>query len=368
VTSQARISANQANAKKSTGPTSVEGKNISRRNSLKHGMAGAGVVLPEEVAVEVERVDEELQAELNPRSGLGKILVRQLASTSVRMERGSMQESAALAVRVRHASEDFDEERIDRADRLFDALGDNPRGQLRRLRKSPEGVDRLVREWEELRADLTRDPKPYWVASHLERAAHLIGLRSEAARGSRFGALSRGFWGDFEAMGHQEGGGLAEDDRKEWARARLVERIDAEIAALEAHFETIDFEPIALDRAEAPARALFDPSREATLARRYEAEAQRNFFKALKELRRVEAEAAARPKPAPVPAPAPPEVELGSFRGEDSPTLGDLLSYDHRPASTSIRASRVGQAGTFGPLIGRDGQPLAIGGGPSGPG
>src|SRR3954454_19947666 len=153
MTSQARIDANRANSLKSMGPKSICGKEISRKNSLKHGMAGAGVVLPEEVAAEVERVNEELQAELNPRSGLGKILVRQLASTSVRMERGSTQESAALANRVRHAAEDFDEERIDRAERLFDALGEDPRGQLRRLRKSPEGVDRLVREWDDLRAD-----------------------------------------------------------------------------------------------------------------------------------------------------------------------------------------------------------------------
>ncbi len=54
---------------------------------------------------------------------------------------------------------------------------------------------------------------------------------------------------------------------------------------------------IALDRLEAPDRALFDASREACLARRYEAEASRGFFKALKELRQVEAEAAERPEP-----------------------------------------------------------------------
>lgn len=38
-------------------------------------------------------------------------------------------------------------------------------------------------------------------------------------------------------------------------------------------------------RAEAADRALFDPSKEATLARKYEAAAERGFFRALKELR-----------------------------------------------------------------------------------
>ena len=48
-----------------------------------------------------------------------------------------------------------------------------------------------------------------------------------------------------------------------------------------------------LDRAEAPAGAGFDPSREATLTRRYEAAASRELYRSMKELREVEAEARA---------------------------------------------------------------------------
>ena len=62
--------------------------------------------------------------------------------------------------------------------------------------------------------------------------------------------------------------------RRAWAKAALIEFIDAEIEALQAHRETLDFEMIELDRAEAGGRALFDPCKEATLARRYEAEAR----------------------------------------------------------------------------------------------
>jgi hypothetical protein len=54
----------------------------------------------------------------------------------------------------------------------------------------------------------------------------------------------------------------------------------------------IDHEALAADRAEAVDRALFDPSPEAILARKYEAAAERALYKALKELRQVEAEAA----------------------------------------------------------------------------
>ncbi len=235
---------------------------------MKHGLTGAGVVVHEQDVDEVERRVEALSADLNPQSAMGAILVRQMAVLSVRMERGARQESAAIAERVRHAPDDFDEARFDEAERLFDGLADDPRNNLRKLRKSPEGVDRLVAAWQDLRADLTRDPKPIWTASHLETAANLTGLRVDHARGSRIGVLSRAVWGDFGGLAHHEGGHLEDDARKAWARTKLTERIDAEVAALEIHRDTLDFEMIELDRSEAGARALFDPSREATVARR----------------------------------------------------------------------------------------------------
>jgi hypothetical protein len=335
-TSEARILANRANSLKSTGP-SPEGRRISARNSLKHGMAGRGLVLPDSDAAEVERRNQALQAELAPATEMGQLLVHRLAMLSVRMEKGARHASASSARRVRHAAEDFDEGRIDRAEDLLEGIAENPRRVLRKLRRMPEGVDLLVAEWAELRADLTRKGRPCWTASHLERAAHLLGVRSEEARASAIGALSRAAWGDFEALADHEGLGPDDEARKAWARARLVERIDEATAELEAHRETLDLESIDLDRAEAGDVTWFDPSKEASLARRYESEAQRNFFKMLNELRRVEAEAAGRPAAEPVPvaepdsAPGEPELassreELASSR-EDDP-LAELAAFD----------------------------------------
>ena len=88
-----------------------------------------------------------------------------------------------------------------------------------------------------------------------------------------------------------------------------------EIAQLEEHRKTLDFELIELDRAEAGDRALFDASKPACLARRYRADAERGFFKAMKEFRQVEAEAMAKGEWVSPPAPeASPEAKLGSFR------------------------------------------------------
>jgi hypothetical protein len=217
-TSEARILANRANSLMSTGP-SAEGRRISARNSLKHGMAGRGVVLPESDAAEVERRNQVLQAEMAPATEMGQVLVHRLAMLSVRMEKGARHASASSARRVRHAAEDFDEARIDRAEDLLEGIAENPRRSLRKLRRMPEGLDLLVQEWGDLRADLTGRGRPCWTASHLERAAHLLGVRSEDARASAIGALSRAAWGDFEALADHEGRGLDDDARMAWARA-----------------------------------------------------------------------------------------------------------------------------------------------------
>ena len=44
----AQLSANRANAQRSTGPRSVEGKSVSRFNALKHGVDAASITLPGE--------------------------------------------------------------------------------------------------------------------------------------------------------------------------------------------------------------------------------------------------------------------------------------------------------------------------------
>jgi hypothetical protein len=316
-TTQARIDANRKNSHMSTCPRTPEGKRQSSRNGLKHGLTGAGIVLAEEDSAEVERRVEEFQKDLAPQTSFGKFLVRKLALFSHRFERSAAQESAAIAVRVRNAVDDFDQTRLDEADRLSDILGEVPRVHLRKLRKSPEGVERLIVAWRELRADLTRDPRPTWTAWHRERAENLTGFRIDEASGSEICLLSKAIWGDFGTSGDEDD--LDEDVRKGQARARMAQWIDAEIANLEAHYETLNFEIIELDRAGAPSRALFNTSPEAKLARRYESEANRGFDKALKDLRQVEAEAAERPSVAATLEPELPYAPMGSSWDRPAP-------------------------------------------------
>ena len=330
-TSEARVAANRRNSLLSTGPRTPEGKASSRRNGLKHGLSGEGIVLSTEDAEEVELRDSELQAELNPQTRMGQILVRRIATLSVRMERGAQQEFAAIASRVRLAADDFDQDRLDEADRLFSRLPDDPRANLRKLRRSPEGVDRLLLAWRELRDDLTQDGKPLWTPEHRQLAEHLTGRRVVEGRETEIGTLSRPILGDFSDFGDIKGRDREVAELVVLARADLIKRIAAEIADLEDHRETLDFEAIELDRAQAGTRALFDDSKQATRARRYESEASRGFFKALKELREVEAQAA--------------EEKAASAKPDPKTSCDPLASSWDRPAASPREPRPTPRAG-----------------------
>ena len=52
--SESQLAANRANSLLSTGPTTLEGKAVSARNALKHGLTGKAVVLPTEDAAEYD--------------------------------------------------------------------------------------------------------------------------------------------------------------------------------------------------------------------------------------------------------------------------------------------------------------------------
>jgi hypothetical protein len=337
--SEARRAANKKNAERSTGPKTEEGKAASRRNGLKHGLSGQGIVVAQTDDAEIERRVEQLEKDMKPISPNGVALIRVMAVASVVMEKASQQLSAAQAKSVRHACADHDEAMLDQADTLFESLDEDPRKNLRKLKRTPEGVDRLIEAWTDLRDDLARDVPSGWTADHLDRITLLTGKKTETAWSSRLGALSRALGYDFLGLSKGDGEGLDDDARRAWARDRLAERIATEIEALQDHRETLDLEAFEQDRVEAPARALFDTSKPATLARRYEAEACRRYFKALNEFRKVEAESLAKSTW----EDSPPSV--GSSRDDVPPTAYERMMAEREAHPEGVELA-IGPDGT----------------------
>ena len=286
--SPARLAANRQNALKSTGPKTPEGKAASRLNAFQHGLAGAGdLVGPGEDADLVATRAAAFAAELGAPGVLGRTLAHRAALLSIRMERAADREQAVVAANVQAARDQFDADRRDALERGVEALAapGDPRPPLAALEATAAGVAYLTIAW----VDLHR--------------AVSVGDRAAATRAARWLGLAAG----------------AEPAAPPWPD--LTRQVAAErdrIAALAA--SVVSLEAVAAQRAEVGLIASFDPSPEATLARRYEAAAERGMYRALREitaLRRARAEESVLPplnhpgtallaSPSPPPRPAPP--------------------------------------------------------------
>ncbi len=288
-TSEARIEANKKNAQLSTGPKTPEGKAVCRQNALKHGLTGEGVVVPDEDREAISQRFGRLEAEMAPSCEMALVLVQRIAMLSVRLERSARQEAAKLGEVMRRAASDFDDQRMATVEKLMDWIAAEPATNARRLRSTPEGVEKLIQAWLAIDADLSHFVISQWSWSQWQRIENLVGRRPQESPITREGALCKVLWGDYEFMEAGELEGKDALDRREYAIAQLRERVAMRVAELRELAATFDLEALAKDRNEAATRALFDPSPQAVLARKYEAAAERGMYKALKELQALEA-------------------------------------------------------------------------------
>ena len=340
VCSPARLAANRENAKRSSGP-SLQGRLRSRLNALKHGLTGAGIALPNEDVAEIARRSNALHDELKPNSEVARLLVGRMAFLAVRLDRCQRHDTAMLSRRVRFAEAEFDEARLGQVKAFVAEIDRDPASSVRGLRAMPEGVAWMVENLDKLRQDLTHEDETVWGMTQCANLHALMGLPNLDGRVTRYRVLSdtgRGFFGHLKP-GDCEG--LSDEEKVRWARRELLAIIDHEIARLQEVRESLDLETIELDRAEAVDRALFDPSKEATLARKYEAATERGLYRALRELEELkklddliegpEAEDHLEVSPEPEGAPEPPSRPRGSLASFFQTALAPFRSCGNRP-------------------------------------
>jgi hypothetical protein len=85
--SEARQSANAANAHLSTGPRTEQGKARSSQNARKHGLTAAEFVIAAEDREEFEEFLAELQADVSPKGKLQQVLFDRLAESAWNLRR-----------------------------------------------------------------------------------------------------------------------------------------------------------------------------------------------------------------------------------------------------------------------------------------
>ncbi len=124
--------ANRANAKKSTGPKSENGKSVSRMNALKHGLTAKTNVIGDEDPEEFEALRADLLAKFQPNSAFGQELIDYLTSTlwSLRRvpkvrnglirRRQEYAQAEAKAARDRQYYKSLDEEATRRCEEVYE--------------------------------------------------------------------------------------------------------------------------------------------------------------------------------------------------------------------------------------------------------
>jgi len=94
---EAQIEANRANAQKSTGPRTPEGKALVSQNAITHGLLARAGVIPGEEEHEFAAHREGLRQQLRPGSPLEEVLAQRVVDLSWRLQRAARDQELAYA-------------------------------------------------------------------------------------------------------------------------------------------------------------------------------------------------------------------------------------------------------------------------------
>ena len=178
--SDAKREANRRNALKSTGPKTQGGKEISRKNAVKHGLT-ASVVVPEDKATVQVRL-EEIYWPLKPRTELQRLYVDAMVIITLRIDRVERIERRARDKLALRAMTSWDDDRRLEAEHVGVDLEARPAEVAAQLRQTPQGCDWLLDRWAML-ANAAADSNLGWDEGRRRLAFDLLGTPAELRTG-----------------------------------------------------------------------------------------------------------------------------------------------------------------------------------------
>ncbi len=359
---EAQRRASRENGAKSRGPTSPEGKDVSKFNGVTHGLCAVHVTLPGEDPAAFEAERGAWFGDWRPCSFTRAVLVERAAVSSWRLRRAVRAEADVLRARGEEAGRQFDNERELRVRRAVDRFDDDPRAAITLLWCSRDGVDRLIKSWRSLSKALRGGPRGWDRVEYGQRLRILTGHFTDAPApevGPHATASSR-------LLAVNDPGRKArplDPGEGEALVAELRTLVAANLRTLRTRRrETPD---PAVERQSAIDTATADAysSKEAQLRHRYEMDHDRVFRATLRHLAaldrsgadlgasqavpEVAVETVAQPDakspvaPAEVPAaPAPPPTAPGSVRKGDFGSIPGRVIVLDRPPTAPPRAPR----------------------------
>jgi hypothetical protein len=270
-TSSKQLDANRHNAQKSTGPKTPEGRAVSKMNALKHGILSKQVLVRglniNESSRDLNALHERFWQDLNPVGPVEEMLVDQIVTTHWRLRRALTAESGEIALSVDegHWKRRFNPEWFG----LQLKISDDP---MLALRDSALGNSNLATVLRELRERVEKE-----------------GELTEAAIKSAFGEPNI-YSHRFEKLHlrlSQNSNGADEATRREENKKQALSFIDRELADVRWLQNKCAKREAAEEEARQAAAVLPSPEVLDKIMR-YESTLQRQLYRALAQLERLQ--------------------------------------------------------------------------------
>jgi hypothetical protein len=172
-----QITANLANSSHSTGPKSIEGKDKSRLNALKHGLAAtttAALITSESEQTFLEERKAMWLDSFRPVGDDQEWLFERIVVDSIRIERCHDAYLALCRQYGERARLLWNEDRRRDAAELAAGIHRNPTSIARRLQSTSQGADLMITLWKGLLSHLDRHGE--WADPHRSMALDLLGI------------------------------------------------------------------------------------------------------------------------------------------------------------------------------------------------
>ena len=149
-----QMEANRENAIRSTGPRTETGKEISSRNSTRHGLTSRRSILNSEQQEEFDQLHSELTQEYDPQTPTERDLVLEIADQSFRLRRASKIEADLF----NQADDDFlkissELDKVRRYRTSIERAWHNAIEQIRKIQKQPAVKPVPPKTAEKIRSD-----------------------------------------------------------------------------------------------------------------------------------------------------------------------------------------------------------------------
>jgi hypothetical protein len=282
--SDRKAAANRANAQKSTGPKTAEGKAKVSLNAVTHGLCAATVVLPNENHDEYEAMRLAWLDDWKPQTEARRVLVDRAAAGAWRLRRCVKAERDRIAEGMAAALDAYDDGVEARVADGLRLLQIEPRQGLATLRSEHAGMVALISLWESLGRAFA-DPSA-WNDPHRHhvRLLNLLGFGVETDAAD-LGPAAMGSWrllvrnvpevGDCDEP-------IASDREAHGVASAMAKFVAAHVTGLRGELDR--YPDPNLVRARVADSAAYDTSREAQAMQRYEGQLDRSFRANLNQL------------------------------------------------------------------------------------